>query len=103
MKKVLISISTMLALLLFSITTFSQKMTWTTESEAAKDLAMKGADHLLNAEFAEGYDNVCQALKLDPDFTVALVLMTNLTVGETRKAYVEKALKSASGSPRLAR
>ena len=35
------------------------------------------------------------ALKLDPDFTVALVFMANLTRGETRKAYAQKALKSA--------
>ena len=97
MKKISMNILTMLVLLLFSVTTFSQKMTWTTKSKAAKELAAKGADHMLNAEFAEGYDDLSQALKLDPDFTVALVLIANLTVGETRKAYAQKALKSASG------
>ncbi len=87
----------MLVLLLFSTAGISQKMTWTTKSKAAKDLAMKGADHMLNAEFAEGYDDLSQAVKLDPNFTVALVLMSNLTAGQTKKDYAQKALKSAAG------
>lgn len=97
MKKITISILSMLALLLFSFSSISQKkMMWTTKSQAAKDLALKGANHMLNAEFAEGYQNLSEALKLDPDFTVALVLMSNLTVGETKKAFTERALKSST-------
>ena len=98
----------MLALLLFTVVantqvqTVSQKktvelkqMTWSTKSAAAKEFASKGADHAMNIEMAEAYEDFKAALKLDPDFTVALVFMANLTTGETRKAYAEKAIKSA--------
>ena len=82
-------------ILLFLFSAISQKMTWTTKSEAAKELAMKGANHYMNAEFERAYADFSAALKLDSDFTVALVFMSNLTTGETRKAYAQKALKSA--------
>jgi len=95
MRKIIVSIFSMLVLLLFTTSGIAQKMTWTTKSKAAKDLAMKGADHYMNAEFAQAYDDFAGALKLDPDFTVALVFMSNLTTGETRKTYSQKALKSA--------
>jgi tetratricopeptide (TPR) repeat protein len=94
MRKFLGSILCMLALLL-TVSAISQKMTWSTKSQPAKDLATKGADHFMNAEFEQAYNDFSAALKLDPDFTVALVFMTNLTRGETRKAYAQKALKSA--------
>ena len=81
--------------ILLSIPGISQKMTWTTKSAEAKELAMQGADHYMNAEFERSYDDFARAVKLDPDFTVALVFMVNLTRGETRKAYAQKALKSA--------
>jgi len=79
----------------FTVPGVSQKMTWTTKSDAAKEFAMNGADHYMNAEFERSYSDFSTALGLDPDFTVALVFMTNLTTGETRKAYIQKALKSA--------
>ena len=60
-----------------------------------KMLAMKGADHYMNAEFERSYADFSEALQLDPDFTVALVFMANLTRGEARKAYIQKAIKSA--------
>ena len=97
MKRISTIFLKMLVLLLFSVTTFSQKMHWTTKSKVAKELAMKGADHMLNAEFAEGYDDISRALQLDPDFTVALVLMANLTEGEAKKSCAQKALMSTSG------
>ncbi len=99
----------MLGLLLFTVTgntqvqTVSQKktveqkkMTWTTKSDKAKEIASQGADHAMNIEFPQAYEDFKAALKLDPDFTVALVFMANLTRGETRKAYAEKAIKSAA-------
>lgn len=94
MRKFYGSIICMLMLLL-AVQGISQKMTWTTKSDAAKELAAKGADHYMNAEFERAYGDLSQAIKLDSDFTVALVFMANLTTGETRKAYVQKALKSA--------
>ena len=95
MKKIIVGIISMLLLSLFSISGIAQKMTWTTNSDAAKDLALNGASHMMNAEFAQAYDNFSRAVTLDPDFTVALVFMANLTTGETKKTYIEKALKSA--------
>jgi len=73
----------------------SQKMTWTTKSKAAKDLAGSGVDHFMNAEFAQAYNDFSAAVKLDPDFTVALAFLTNLTTGETQKMYAKKTLASA--------
>jgi Tfp pilus assembly protein PilF len=108
MKKILLGMPFMLALLLFTITantqvqTVSQKktadlkqMTWSTKSAAAKELAGKGADHAMNIELAEAYEDFKDALKLDPDFTVALVFMASLSSGETKKAFAERAIKSA--------
>ena len=69
-------------------------MTWTTKSKPAKELALSGANHMMNAEFPQAYSDLSAALRLDPNFTVALVLMTNLTRGESRRAYIERATKS---------
>jgi Tfp pilus assembly protein PilF len=96
MKKMMTSIVSMLILLLLTTQGFSQKMTWTTQSEAARDLAMKGATHFMNAEFEHAYADFSEAVKLDPDFTVALVFMSNLARGESSKEYAQKALKSAA-------
>ena len=94
--------------LLFTVTVNSQvqtvsqkktveqkKMTWTTKSEKARELAGQGSDHFMNIEFPQAYEDFKAALKLDPDFTVSLVFMANLTTGETKKAFAEKAIKSA--------
>ncbi len=82
--------------LFLTIPGLAQKMTWTTKSEAARDLAYKGADHMMNAEFEQAYQNFSEAVKLDPDFTVPMVFLSNLTVGQTRKDYAARALKSAA-------
>ncbi len=84
--------------MLFLFLTFpgmSQKMTWTTKSDEAKNLAMSGAKHMMNAEFAQAYDDFTNAVKLDPDFTVPLVFLSNLSRGAMRDTYAERALKSA--------
>jgi tetratricopeptide (TPR) repeat protein len=85
-------------LLLVAVTSIAQKktMTWTTKSEKAKELATVGVTHMLNIEFQQAYDHFKSALSLDPDFTIALVFMTNLTTGNTQKEYAQKALKSAA-------
>lgn len=70
-------------------------MTWTSKSTAAKQLASEGADYFLNIEFPQAYEKFKQALELDPDFTVALVFMANLTQGEVKKEYAKRAVKSA--------
>jgi tetratricopeptide (TPR) repeat protein len=75
----------------------AQQMTWTTKSDAARDLALSGAHHLMNAEFAQSYDDFSQAVKLDPDFTVALTFMTGLSYGESKTAYRAKVQSSLEG------
>jgi tetratricopeptide (TPR) repeat protein len=98
MKKKLARLVSILFLLLFllSATAQDKTMTWTTKSKKAKELARKGAEHMKNIEFPQAYEYLKQALALDPDFTVALVLMESITNGETKKAYAEKAVKSAA-------
>jgi tetratricopeptide (TPR) repeat protein len=71
-------------------------MTWTSSSDAAKQLAFSGAEHFLNVETEQAYADFEAALKLDPDFTVALVFMTRLTTGATQKSYAARAIKSAA-------
>jgi len=97
MKQFSFAIIGMLMLVLCSLHGLSQKktMTWTTKSKAASELAHSGADHMMNNEFAQAYTDFLAALKLDPEFTIPLVFMSNLNTGETRKAYAQRALKSA--------
>ena len=83
-------------ILLLTVPAISQKMTWTTKSDAAKERAMTGAAHMMNAEFEQAYQDFSEAVKLDPDFTVALAFMANLSTCQTRKDYTQKALNSAS-------
>lgn len=98
MRKIITGFISMLILVLFSYQGIAQKkeMTWTTKSKEAEKLAKSGAHHMMNAEFEQAYSDVEAALKLDPNFTVALVLMSNLSRGASRAAYAEKALKSAT-------
>jgi len=74
----------------------TKTMTWTTKSAAAKKLASEGAEYFMNIELPQAYEKFKEALKLDPDFTVALVFMANLTEGDAKKEYSQKALKSAT-------
>ena len=110
MKKNLVGMLCMLGFLLFTTTAYTQvqtasqkntvgqkKMTWTTTSDKAKEFASQGACQSMNIEFSQAYEDFKAALKLDPDFTVALVFMANLTTGATQKAYAERAIKSAEG------
>ncbi len=98
MKQITGSIYTMLIMLFLSMHGFSQnkKMTWTTKSKQAKELALSGASHMMNAENEQAFTDFSAASKLDPNFTVALVFMSNLTRGEAKKMYTERALKSAA-------
>lgn len=73
----------------------SKTMTWTTKSAAAKTLASEGAEYFMNIEFPQAYEKFKQALELDPDFTVALVFMANLTEGDVKKDYSKRAVKSS--------
>ena len=98
MRKFIVNVLSMLFLFFITIQGISQKkeMTWTTKSKAANELALSGANHMMNVEFEQAYFDFSDALKLDKNFTVALVFMTNLSKGESRKAYAQRALQSAS-------
>jgi Tfp pilus assembly protein PilF len=98
MKKLFAGISAILILASLSITASAQKkqMTWTTKSDQIRDVALKGADYMMNIEFPQAYETFLEAVKLDPDFTVALVFLSNLTVGDTRKNFAERAIRSAT-------
>jgi Tfp pilus assembly protein PilF len=93
MKKFIISFICM-SFVLFSVPAMAQQMTWTTKSKEAKSLALAGASHMMNAEFAQAYTDFSSAVKLDPNFMVALVYMANLSYGQTRKDYAARALES---------
>ncbi len=71
-------------------------MTWTTSSPKAKELASSGVGHVMNNETELGYYEISEALKLDPDFTIALAFIANMSYGETKKAYAARTLKSAA-------
>jgi tetratricopeptide (TPR) repeat protein len=71
-------------------------MPWTTKSQEAKNLASQGVDHFLNIELPQAYQDFMASLKLDPDFTIPLVFMANLSTGEAKKIYIQGAIKSAA-------
>lgn len=96
MKKFTSCLVSMLILFFISTQAFSQKMTWTSTSDPAKDLALKGAHHMMNAEFELAYQDLSEAINLDPNFTVALVLISNLSRGASQKAFAQRAIASAS-------
>lgn len=83
--------------LLFAAPGIAQKktMTWTTPSKEAKEFAQKGAVHMMNIEMAQAYQKFERALEHDPDFTVVLACMANLSTGEAKKKYAERAFASA--------
>lgn len=87
----------LLFFLLFVTQGMAQKkqMTWTTSSKEAKEIALKGADHMMNIEFAQAYQQFEKALALDPNFTIVLTLMANLSNGEAKKKFAERAFASA--------
>ena len=99
MKKLFALLLTFLMLPAFFVFTYAQKktMTWTTKSDKALKLAEKGVNHMMNIEFAQAYEEFSEALELDKNFTIPLVFMANLTVGDVRKSYAERAVKSTQG------
>ena len=98
MRKNFATLTSVFAFFLFAFQGLAQDktMTWTTTSDKARELALKGAKHLMNIETAQAYDQFKQALELDPDFTIALTFMATMTIGATQKDYEARALKSAA-------
>lgn len=98
MRKILPTIPVLILLLLIAFTSLGQRksMPWTTNSEKARELALKGNEHFKNIEFALAYQYYKGAVELDQDFTNALVMLANLTTDESKKMYTGKALKSVT-------
>ncbi|MDQ6843168.1 MAG: tetratricopeptide repeat protein [Bacteroidota bacterium] len=97
MRKSIITVMTVFLMLSFTFQGLSQqkKMTWTTKSKQANELALSGAHHMMNVELEQAYADFSAALKLDPNFTQPLVFMANINRGATAKSYAERAQKSA--------
>lgn len=97
MKQAFHKWAAVLFFLLLASTGIAQKktMTWTTSSKEAKEFATKGADYMMNIELAQAYTQFERALELDPDFTIVLACMANLSTGEAKKKYIERAFASA--------
>ncbi|MGZ3840323.1 MAG: tetratricopeptide repeat protein [Flavisolibacter sp.] len=74
-----------------------KKMTWTSSSEAAKQLALEGSKNHMNVEYEQAYDKFLAAIKLDPNFTIPLVFLATMTNGDTKKMYAKRALESTAG------
>ena len=62
MKQITGSICTMLIMLFLSMQAFTQdkKMTWTTKSKQAKELAYSGSSHMMNAEAEQAFNDFSQ-------------------------------------------
>ncbi len=99
MKKYVALIVSIMLLPALIISSQAQKktMTWTTKSDKALKAAQAGTEYMMNIEFAQAYEKFNEALAADPNFTIPLVFMANLTNGEVRKSFAERAVKSAVG------
>ena len=103
MKKKLISVTATGLLVCCTLFVMAQKqismsqgaMTWTTKSQQAKKLTAMGFYHLMNVEREQAFQQFKAAVDNDPNFTVPLALLANLSQGETKKAYAKKAMESA--------
>ena len=74
----------------------AQELTWTTKSKQARELAKQGFVHLANLENELAYQDFGGALAKDPNFTVVQILMANLSTGDAKKLYSEKAKGSVA-------
>ena len=69
-----------------SSTTDLKRMTWTTSSDQAREMATKGSMYHRNIEYEQAYECFLAAEKLDPNFTIPLVFLATMTRGETKKS-----------------
>ncbi|WP_121352818.1 tetratricopeptide repeat protein [Flavisolibacter nicotianae] len=103
MKRNLISVPALLLFAFLTTGSFAQKpvgmsegsMTWTTKSQQAKKLTAMGIAHIMNVEREQAWQEFQAAIENDPNFSVALAFLANLSQGETRKAFTKRAIESA--------
>jgi tetratricopeptide (TPR) repeat protein len=104
MKKLMLSILGIWTLAFFSPLAIAQKqvsmpqgsMNWTTKSKEAKKFYATGLYHIINVEREQAYQDFKAAVTADPEFTLALSFLANLSAGETRKAFAKRAQASAT-------
>ena len=104
MKRNSISVSAVLFLLFLSTAVPAQKqvsqsqgaMTWTSKSQQAKKLTAMGMAKILNVEREQAYQDFKAAVESDPNFTVALSFLANLSRGEAKKEFARRANESAA-------
>ena len=98
MKKLTCKLVGICLVVVLSFNAFSQSkmMAWPGKSKAAKELALSGMNHIMNAESEQAYNDISAALRLDPNFTPALSLMSYLTRGTIRQTYADKAMATAA-------
>jgi len=95
MKKRCKIFSATVIFLLLNFTVMAQQFKWETKSSEARELAKRGMMHMVNIESEMAYEDFQNALKLDPDFTAAQVVLSMLSYGETKKMMAQKAKQSA--------
>jgi len=104
MKKISVSVIAFLFLLLANSTAvLAQKqvsmsasaMPLNTKSQQAKKLGMSGLAHMMNVEREFAYNDFKAAVELDPNFSVALTYLANLSFGDAQKEYARRAMETA--------
>lgn len=65
------------------------------QSQQAKKLTTMGIAHMMNVERELAYNNFKAAVELDPNLSVALAYLANLSRGEAQKEFARRALSSA--------
>ena len=71
-------------------------MNWTTKSKEAKKFYATGLYHMINVEREQAYQDFKAAVEADPQFTLPLAFLANLSAGETKKTFAKRAQASAS-------
>ncbi|HWJ28203.1 MAG TPA: hypothetical protein VNS32_16790, partial [Flavisolibacter sp.] len=94
MRKKMISLFALLSIALCTLQLCAQDLTWTIKSKKAKELVDKGMFHFQNVERELAYNDFLEALKIEPQCTIAQFMLTGLTVGETKKSYEAMARNS---------
>lgn len=96
MKKYIKMATGTVVFLLLNFPVSAQQFKWETQSAEARQLAQRGMMHLVNIEMEVAYEHFQQALKLDPNFTAAQVVLGVLSYGETKKMMAQKAKQSSA-------
>jgi tetratricopeptide (TPR) repeat protein len=94
------SLSTILSGIVILIGLFipaqGQEFKPSSKSPEAIELFKKATIHAMNSEDQAAYHSISRAVELDPDFSVALLLIGTFTYDESQEAYFERAKKSVS-------